>query len=115
MASFRCDRHPEGHIRTAAGIVHFRAGKAQVDDPGLADALRQVPAVFGVTEDGAAVADSAAPPAGSPPADVPDGTAKDVLDWVGDDPDRARQALDAEQGREKPRSTLVATLTRLTE
>lgn len=44
---------------------------------------------------------------------VPDGGAKEVMVWVDDDPQRARLALDAEQAREKPRSTLVATLTKL--
>lgn len=44
---------------------------------------------------------------------VPAGGAKDVLAWVGDDPGRARQALEVEQAREKPRTTLVATLTKL--
>lgn len=45
--------------------------------------------------------------------EVPTGGAKEILAWVGDDPHKARQALDAEQEREKPRSTLVATLTKL--
>ncbi|MEV0993426.1 hypothetical protein [Nonomuraea sp. NPDC050202] len=42
--------------------------------------------------------------------EVPDGTVDDVLGWVGDDPDRARAALEAEEARDKPRSTLVARL-----
>lgn len=50
----------------------------------------------------------------SPPPDgLPTGGAKEILTWVGDDTDRARQALAAEQAREKPRSTLVAALTKL--
>lgn len=51
-----------------------------------------------------------------PPADdaVPDGTAKDVLDWVGDDKERAAMALDLEQAKgDNARSTLVASLTKL--
>jgi hypothetical protein len=40
----------------------------------------------------------------------PDGTVDDVLGWVDGDPARARAALDAEQAREKPRSTLVTDL-----
>jgi hypothetical protein len=45
---------------------------------------------------------------------VPDGTAKDVLDWVGDDRQRAGQALEVEQGKgDDARSTLVARLTKL--
>lgn len=44
---------------------------------------------------------------------VPDGTIAEVLDWVGDDLDRARVALDAEQAAKKPRTTLVGALTEL--
>lgn len=48
--------------------------------------------------------------------EVPDGTVADVMAWVGDDPDRARQALDAETTKgDKARSTLVATLTSIVE
>lgn len=43
-------------------------------------------------------------------ARVPDGTASDVLAWVGDDPNRARAALDAERRRTNPRQSLVAQL-----
>ena len=39
--------------------------------------------------------------------DVPDGSISDVLDWVGEDEDRKAQALEAEQAKESPRSTLV--------
>jgi hypothetical protein len=45
--------------------------------------------------------------------DVPQGNAEEVLAWVGDDPDRARQALDAEQARDKPRTGVAAKLTKL--
>jgi hypothetical protein len=44
-----------------------------------------------------------------------DGTAADVLAWVGDNPERAKQALDAEQAKDKPRSTLVKQLEKLAE
>lgn len=53
---------------------------------------------------------AAGDPAGDgddPGTKVPGGTVNDVLDWVDDDPDRARLALDAEQDRPSPRSTLV--------
>lgn len=45
---------------------------------------------------------------------VPDGTADEVRAWVGDNPERAALALEAEQAREKPRSTLVDQLAKLT-
>ncbi len=80
-AVFHCKRHPEGIIRTTAGLVHFSAGLAVVDDETLAEALRQVPEAMGVTEHGAppapvkppappvpapAVVQPAAPPAPAP-------------------------------------------------
>lgn len=43
----------------------------------------------------------------------PDGTAADILAWVGEDPDRAAEALEAEQAKGKPRSTLVKALEKL--
>lgn len=58
-------------------------------------------------------AQDGAPATPAEPGEVPTGGAKEILAWVGDDPQKARQALNAEQGREKPRSTLVATLTKL--
>lgn len=42
--------------------------------------------------------------------DVPDGTISDVLEWVGDDIDRAVDALTVEQAADNPRSTLIASL-----
>jgi hypothetical protein len=42
-----------------------------------------------------------------------DGTAADVLAWVGEVPDRAEEALAAEQAKDKPRSTLVKQLEKL--
>lgn len=49
-------------------------------------------------------------------AELPvDGTAADILAWVGDDPDRAAEALDVEEARDKPRSTLVKQLAKLAE
>jgi hypothetical protein len=42
-----------------------------------------------------------------------DGTAAQILDWVGDDPERARAALNAENEKDKPRSTLVKKLEEL--
>ncbi|MFL4904823.1 hypothetical protein ACJ6WF_16950 [Streptomyces sp. MMS24-I2-30] len=49
-----------------------------------------------------------------PPADLDiDGTAADVLAWVGEDPERASKALEQEQAKDKPRSTLVKQLEKL--
>lgn len=64
MAVFRCGRFPTGeaHIRTPLGtIVLFVDGRAEVDDPELAAALREVPPVFEITQEGG----------GEPPASRP--------------------------------------------
>lgn len=44
---------------------------------------------------------------------VPAGSIAAIERWVGDDADRAKQALEAEQAAENPRSTLVDALTKL--
>jgi hypothetical protein len=46
---------------------------------------------------------------------VPQGTVRELLDWVGDDVDRASAALDAELAATVARSTLVARLLALTD
>ena len=44
---------------------------------------------------------------------VPDGTAKEVLAWVGDDHTRAEMALKTEKGRETPRKGVISALEEL--
>jgi hypothetical protein len=44
------------------------------------------------------------------PDDVPSGNIDQVLEWVGDDADRAKRALDAEEVSEKPRVSLMDSL-----
>jgi len=46
---------------------------------------------------------------------VPEGTVQEVLDWVGEDKDRAQKALDAESSRDEPRTTLVSALEAVVE
>jgi hypothetical protein len=49
-----------------------------------------------------------------PPAEeqseVPDGTTAEILQWVGDDKERAQQALDKENADESPRKGLTGEL-----
>jgi hypothetical protein len=40
-----------------------------------------------------------------------DGTIDDLMSWVDGDPERASRALEAEQAKDKPRSTVVKRLT----
>lgn len=42
--------------------------------------------------------------------EVPNGSGNDVLKWAGDDKSRLRRALEAEQSKEQPRTTLVRQL-----
>jgi len=44
---------------------------------------------------------------------VPEGTAEEVLDWVGDDVTRARKALAAERKDDSPRKTVVEPLQKM--
>lgn len=44
-----------------------------------------------------------------------DANAADVLAWVGEGPERAAEALAAEQAKDKPRSTLVKQLEKLAD
>ncbi|MBA9003738.1 hypothetical protein [Thermomonospora cellulosilytica] len=48
-------------MRTTAGIVTFTDGTAHVDDAELAAALREVPDVFGIAEEGGAKGPSSSP------------------------------------------------------
>jgi hypothetical protein len=55
------------------------------------------------------------PVEGADPADSGDeppteGTIETLMAWVGDDPERAARALAAEQGRDKPRATVLKRL-----
>lgn len=46
-------------------------------------------------------------------SEVPEGTTAEVLAWVGEDRERAQQALDAEKDADKPRSTLTRELEKI--
>lgn len=39
---------------------------------------------------------------------VPEGSVDEIVEWVGDDRERAQRALDVEQASERPRKTAVA-------
>lgn len=54
-------------------------------------------------------------PSGPPTELDIEGTAAGVLAWVGEDPERAKVALAAEEAKDKPRSTLVKALEKLAE
>ena len=49
------------------------------------------------------------------PDHVPSGSTKEVLQWVGDDKDKARRALEKEEAHEQPRKGLVRELNEVLE
>lgn len=61
-----------------------------------------------VNEDGSPI--EATDPAPAASNELPTGSVAVVLDWVGDDRDRAVEALAAERAQDKPRKSLVAAL-----
>jgi hypothetical protein len=75
--------------------------------PDWAEALVTNPAAL-APADASEQAPSAPPGGGEADGGHPGGgTVDDVLRWVGDDAGRARSALLAESGRDRPRTTLV--------
>ncbi|MGW5509885.1 hypothetical protein ACWEV9_19235 [Streptomyces albogriseolus] len=49
------------------------------------------------------------------PAPSLDAPVKDLLAWVGEDPSRAREVLEAEEAKDSPRSTLVKQLQKIAD
>jgi hypothetical protein len=107
---------------TANGVRHGDAGsfdrkaaaKRQQRSPGgLADVAEAQRGSEAAPAAGGAGAPEAPAPAAAPAAEsggVPSGSIDKVLAWVGDDSGRARQALDAEQGKDEPRQSLITRL-----
>lgn len=49
------------------------------------------------------------------PGELPDGPALAVIEWVGNDPQRAATALEAENNRVRPRGNVLTAISHLTE
>lgn len=117
MHTFRCEQHPQLQIRNPVGRVQFSDGQYTTNDAAMVEALDALPDHFGVVRadtpdaDGQADTGSQEPP----PSLAEAATAAQVLAWVGEDRERAAEALAAEEARDKPRSTLVRDLTKLAE
>ncbi|MFD0885298.1 hypothetical protein ACFQ08_12150 [Streptosporangium algeriense] len=96
MAVFRCGKFPHGDIpiHTTAGIVEFRGGRAVVDDPELIKALREVPDVFGITEEG-----RPEPPVGRPAQSAPKAA---WVEWA------VGRGMDREQAEDLTKTELIA-------
>lgn len=86
------DNAPEGSIEV---LEHDPEPEAQPDTPPATE------------PDNQQMADSGEPPV--------DGTIDQLMAWVDKDPERAARALEAEQAKDKPRSTVVKKLTDLAD
>jgi hypothetical protein len=73
----------------------------QLDEVGVLDYDGNVPAL---------IANGILQIVGPDPDSVPQGTISFVLNWVGDDPDRALRALDNESSKDSPRIGLIRKL-----
>jgi hypothetical protein len=109
MELFQRMTHPDidGGIRVAVGAVSsFEArGWVTAGDPATRSALDD--------EETVAAQQAAAAERAARAEVTVDAPVKAVLEQVGDDPVRARVALEAEQGKEQPRSTLVDPLAKV--
>lgn len=114
----------------AAMLLERASGKVtRLDtDQGKAKSVEDEPLHRAPCEDGSVCGGPHCPPEQKTPSEDGDGpdhpgpsaelditaSASKVLDWVGEDRERAAQALAAEEAAEKPRSTLVKQLKKLT-
>lgn len=87
-------------LLTEDGVKPYAPAPVEVAKEQLAEVVQRPPATPETPVTGA-------------PAVVPEGSEKDVLDWVGDDKDRAAVALKVEQNHAKPRKGLVDKLQKL--
>ncbi|MFH8752942.1 hypothetical protein ACH4GK_17895 [Streptomyces rimosus] len=95
---------PAGTEVSGGLAVHLLETRSDVEPADEAAALWENPGADDQPEE---------PGGGSEPE--ADGTADDILTWVGDDPDRADTAIAQETARDKPRSTLLKKLQKIAE
>lgn len=89
------------------------AAEPVTPEPTTTSGDTQTPADADGTGDAAAADGKGADGAETPAIEVPAGTTKEVLAWVGDDQDKARAALAAEQASDEPRTGLSRKLEEL--
>ncbi|MGI5408727.1 hypothetical protein ACQEV9_18275 [Streptomyces chartreusis] len=104
------DFTPGQKIKGDTAVTLLRSGAAvDPDDDDAADLAEQL---HGDTDGQGPEPD----PDPDPPQELsPDAPVKEVLAWVGDDPDRASEALELEQAKDQPRSTLVKQLEKIAD
>lgn len=76
---------------------------------------RRTQEVASTTSSSASESSSEPEPVATSSISVPDGNVSEVLAWVCDDPERARAAIEAEQTKSNPRSTLLMQLNDIAE
>lgn len=88
-------------LTEGGGVEPYAPSPVEVAKEELAELVQQPPAT------------PENPVTGAPVNVVPEGSEKDVLDWVGEDKERAGLALKVEQNHAKPRKGLVEKLQKL--
>jgi hypothetical protein len=99
-----------GNVTFGSGVPLMLQQLAEEDDPTMNVLLDPEPTEEGSGAEAEAKAEILQAQEADAASEVPSGTSNDVLTWVGDDPDRASAALDAENQRDAPRSTLISQL-----
>ena len=96
-------------------VVHESTGKDKNKDQSASDqAAQQTTGQQSEQETGQSQGESEEEGDSSDDAEpVPDGTTAEILQWVGGDQDRARRALDKEQGDDRPRAGLTGELRKI--
>jgi hypothetical protein len=80
-------------------------------DPYAAPDVYDVPAKAVASQEPVEVTTTSEETPDNPPQlQVPEGSIRELLEWVGDDTTKAESALEAEHKREKPRKSLIADL-----
>lgn len=109
----RFTRDYAAHIEGSYRVENFKAGQ-EFDGP-FAQQLLDCGCPVEVREAPEQVVDDPDGPGVDLDGDgIPEGSAPQVLTWVGDDIERANRALEAEQVKDKPRAGLITALTKLT-
>jgi len=108
VATFQHKRYPQLQLHDGeTEWARFEAGRFATDDEDVVKRLRAA------TDPDLVEVKPEKQPVEPKPHPGADAGVDAIVAWVGDDQDKAREALAVEQGTEKPRSTLLAKLDKL--
>jgi hypothetical protein len=100
----------QGNVNFGAGVPLMLAMIEEEEEPVMNALINPEPTEEGSEQEAEVRAELLQAQEEEGLSEVPRGTSNDVLTWVANDPERAQQALEVENQRETPRSTLVSQL-----